>query len=111
TFLNAGFVETCLVDAVAAEPGTRHAVLVMSSVNAVDSTALERLERAAEALRAGGVTLHLCDVKGPVGDAFRRAGFDRHLGDGRTFLSAHAAAQALAPDAADATPAPAAGTH
>jgi SulP family sulfate permease len=96
TFANAGFLESWLGNAVSEHPDVRHLVLVMSSVNTIDSTALERLERLLEALRETGVTLHLTDVKGPLMDRMQTTTLMRSLPPGQVFLSAHAAAEALA---------------
>jgi SulP family sulfate permease len=95
TFANAGFVESWLTTAVGERPDLRHLVLVMSSVNAIDSTGLERLERLAENLHEGGVTLHLTDVKGPLMD--RLVGTTLFTGAAPLglFLSAHEAARTL----------------
>lgn len=98
TFANAGFLESWLGNAVSEHPDVRHLVLVMSSVNTIDSTALERLERLLEALRETGVTLHLTDVKGPLMDRMQTTALMRSLPPGQVFLSAHAAAEALRKD-------------
>jgi SulP family sulfate permease len=39
-----------------------------SAVNAIDMSALESLEAINERLKAGGVTFHFSEVKGPVMD-------------------------------------------
>ena len=45
----------------------------MSAVNFVDATGLEMLRRLAAQLRNADVSLHLCEVKGPLRDQLRYA--------------------------------------
>ena len=65
-----------------------------SAVNEIDLSALESLEAINERLKAGGITLHLSEVKGPVMDRLNRSHF---LGEmsGRVFLSQNDAWTAL----------------
>ena len=64
------------------------------AVNAIDASALESLERIDARLRAGGLRLHLSEVKGPVMDRLAAAGLPQRL-SGQVFLSQHQAMQAL----------------
>ena len=95
TFANAAFLETLVNNELVAAGDIRHVILVLSSVNAVDSTALEVLERLAESSREAGVSLHLSDVKGPVMDRLEHSGLTRAIAPGQVFLSAHLAAEQL----------------
>jgi SulP family sulfate permease len=95
TFANASFTESLVNGELAAGGDIRHVILVLSSVNAVDSTALEVLERLAESSREAGVNLHLSDVKGPVMDRLGRSGLIKAIAPGEVFLSAHLAAEKL----------------
>jgi sulfate permease, SulP family len=95
TFANTAYLESVISAEVSGRPELEHVVLVMSSVNAIDSTAFETLERLFEALREAGVTVHLSDVKGPVMDRLQGTGFLKAMEPGRVFLSAHLAAKAL----------------
>ena len=79
----------------------RHLVLVMTAVNFVDTTGLEMLERLAARLERDGVTLHLCELKGPVRDQFDHVALDAWL-TGRVFRTTDDAFRALAGDAEDA---------
>jgi SulP family sulfate permease len=96
TFANAAFLESVVMNELATHPQVRHIVLVMSSVNAIDGTALATLERLAENAHEARVTLHLSDVKGPVMDRLRPTALLELLEPGKVFLSAHEAAEALA---------------
>lgn len=95
TFANTVYLESAISAEVSSRPELEHVVLVMSSVNAIDSTAFETLERLFGALREAGVTVHLSDVKGPVMDRLEGTGFLKAMEPGRVFLSAHLAAEAL----------------
>jgi SulP family sulfate permease len=69
-------------------------VLLCSAVNAIDMSALESLEAINERLKAGGVTFHFSEVKGPVMDYLNATGFLEIL-SGEVFLSQHWAQSAL----------------
>ena len=92
-----------VVDRVQAElahrPGTRHLVLVLSSVSHLDLTALDTLQRLQAELAVQGVVLHLAEVKGPVLDRLRHSPWLARLPE-PPFVSAHAAALALGQSAA-----------
>lgn len=93
-FGNAEAVAEQLLDAVTANPATRHLVLLMSSVSRVDVTALEMLLHLNETLQNRHVTLHLAEVKGPVQDHFEESALPAQL-SGEIFLTAYQAWQAL----------------
>ena len=94
-FPNARFLEDTINDAVAADPGLRHVVLLCSAVNVIDASALESLEHINHRLADVGIKLHLSEVKGPVMDRLQQSDFLDHL-SGRVFLSQFAADRALA---------------
>lgn len=96
-FANAEFLEEHLSNLVNAQPELRHLVLIGSSVNHIDTSALSVLEKMVPVLREAGVTLHLADIKGPVRDRLERSALPGLLGDGRIFSCAHEALNALSP--------------
>jgi SulP family sulfate permease len=93
-FVNARFLENLLQNRVVAGSPLRNVVLMMSSVNEVDFSALESLEAINMRLKEFGIGLHLSEVKGPVMDRLKRSHFLSDL-NGRVFLSQHEAWQAL----------------
>lgn len=95
-FPNARYLEERVSELVARHPQARHLVLMCSGINLIDASALESLETISERLRAGGIQLHLSEVKGPVMDGLRRASFLAHFG-GRVFLSQYEALATLDP--------------
>ena len=94
-FGNVAAVEKALDEALVAQADARHVVLVLSSVNLIDATALERLERMEETLRARKVMLSLAGVKGPVLDRLANTHLLAQL-DGRVFRFTHEAFKHLA---------------
>lgn len=85
-------------DELAARSDTRHLVLVLSAVNAIDTSALFGLGELNASLRQRGVLLHLAEVKGPVFDRLQHSTLLQAL-SGRLFLSAAMAWGELAPAA------------
>jgi SulP family sulfate permease len=76
-------------------PGTRDLVLVLSAVNAIDTSALFGLQELNAEVVRRGVRLHLAEVKGPVMDRLKHSTLLQAL-NGRLFLSAAMAWDELA---------------
>lgn len=93
-FANTRVLEDRIYDEVAKHPDLQHVVLMCSAVNSIDMSALESLEAINERLKAGGVTFHFSEVKGPVMDQLSATGFLDVL-SGEVFLSQHSAQSAL----------------
>ncbi|MDC1381329.1 sulfate permease [Octadecabacter sp.] len=93
-FANTRYLEDRIYDEVAKQPKLQHVVLMCSAVNTIDMSALESLEAINERLKAGGVTFHFSEVKGPVMDQLSATGFLEIL-SGEVFLSQHGAQSAL----------------
>lgn len=107
-FANARALEDRVNDAVAAQPGVRHVVLLCSAIGDIDASALESLEAIGRRLADASITLHLSEVKGPLMDRLRSTDFLQHL-TGQVFLThfqavAALAPELLAPEAADPEP-------
>jgi SulP family sulfate permease len=96
-FGNLEAVNARVEDELAAQPQARHLVLVLSAVNAIDTSALFGLLELNGALANRGVMLHLAEVKGPVLDRLRGSALLQAL-SGRLFLSTANAWDALARD-------------
>jgi SulP family sulfate permease len=79
----------------AAQSGARDLVLVLSAVNAIDTSALFGLLELNAALAQRGVRLHLAEVKGPVMDRLKESALLGCL-SGQLFLSTANAWDALA---------------
>jgi SulP family sulfate permease len=94
-FGNVEAVNERIEDELAAYPATRHLVLVLSAVNAIDTSALFGLGELNASLRQRGVLLHLAEVKGPVMDRLKHSTLLQAL-NGRLFLSAAMAWDELA---------------
>lgn len=96
-FANARPIESFILEQVAAKQAIEHVVLQCTAVNLIDTSALETIEQVMHRLDANGIKLHLSEVKGPVMDRLRSAGFAGHL-TGQVFLTQHQAMRALAPE-------------
>jgi SulP family sulfate permease len=94
-FGNIEAVTRRIEDALAAHGEARELVLVLSAVNAIDSSALFGLLDLNRVLARRHIRLHLAEVKGPVLDRLRASTLLREL-SGRLFLSTDDAPDALA---------------
>ena len=102
-FGNVEAVNERIDEELAAHAGTRHLVLVLSAVNAIDTSALFALVELNAALAQRGISLHLAEVKGPVMDRLRDSELLGKL-NGEVFLSAAKAWDRLAGSSAAGTP-------
>jgi len=94
-FGNVEAVNARIDEELAAHPGARHLVLVLSAVNAIDTSALFGLLELNHKLGARGIRLHLAEVKGPVMDRLKASKLFDQL-NGNVFLSTANAWDALA---------------
>jgi len=94
-FGNVEAVKARVEEELAAQPDARELVLVLSAVNAIDTSALFGLLELNTALAARGVRLHLAEVKGPVMDRLKASALPGCL-SGQLFLSTANAWDALA---------------
>jgi SulP family sulfate permease len=85
-FGNVEAVNARIEEELAARPATRHLVLVLSAVNAIDTSALFGLTELNALLRQRGIGLHLAEVKGPVLDRLTSSELLTTL-NGKIFLS------------------------
>lgn len=93
-FANVEPVRQRIDEELAAHPGTRDLVLVLSAVNAIDTSALFGLIELNSMLAGRGIGLHLAEVKGPVMDRLKDSALLESL-NGRVFLSTAMAWDAL----------------
>ncbi|MFA0813111.1 SulP family inorganic anion transporter [Microbulbifer epialgicus] len=93
-FSNISAVEDRLLVEVKRHPNLHDLVLILSSVNRIDSTAIERLQQINRDLLKRNICLHLAEVKGPVLDRLGRSKLLQEL-SGRVFLSSYIAELAL----------------
>jgi SulP family sulfate permease len=85
-FGNVEAVNARIDEELAQRPATRHLVLVLSAVNAIDTSALFGLAELNQLLRARGIGLHLAEVKGPVMDRLKASDLLATL-NGNVYLS------------------------
>ncbi len=87
-FTNARQLSGVVARQLDAHPDTKRVLLQMTPVNRIDLSGLEALRALQGVLLERGVRLDLSEVKGPVLDALRAAGWSRWF-QGRLFLSHH----------------------
>jgi SulP family sulfate permease len=85
-FGNVEAVNQRIEEELAARPATRDLVLVLSAVNAIDTSALFGLTELNQGLRHRGIGLHLAEVKGPVMDRLNASDLLARL-NGKIYLS------------------------
>ncbi len=90
-FANAAYLEDYVLRYVADHPDVEHFVLVCSSVNMIDASALETIESLHSRLRDAGVVMHLAAVKSTILRRLKAVDFIDKLEPGRLFGSAHEA--------------------
>jgi len=93
-FANVEPVRARIEEELAAHPDTRHLVLVLSAVNAIDTSALFGLMELNAMLKGRAIGLHLAEVKGPVMDRLKASTLLNEL-HGQVFLSTVMAWDAL----------------
>ncbi|MDQ2821540.1 MAG: SulP family inorganic anion transporter [Pseudomonadota bacterium] len=93
-FANVEPVRGKIEEELALHPTTRDLVLVLSAVNAIDTSALFGLIELNNMLIARGIGLHLAEVKGPVMDRLKQSDLLANL-HGQVFLSTAMAWDAL----------------
>lgn len=86
-FANIGLIESQILKTLSARKTIKHLLLVCNAVNHIDSHALHLLQRLVTRLHAMGVTIHFAEVKGPVQDRLRKAGFEQQLSARRFFFT------------------------
>jgi SulP family sulfate permease len=94
-FANTRYLEDFLLRMISDRPEVKHLILICSAINFIDASALETLESLILELRSAGVEFYMAEIKGPVMDELKRAGFIEFIGSERIFLSTHEAMNAL----------------
>jgi SulP family sulfate permease len=74
-FANANQIENRLNKIISQKKGTRHLLMVFSSISFIDTTGLEMLMRVCQTLETLNIKLHLSEVKGPVMDQLENSDF------------------------------------
>ena len=93
-FANSEVLQDTIESLVAAQPRTRHVLLVCSAINQIDATALGVLTDLESSLARRGIALLLSEVKGPVLDRLQKTSLGQNL-QGRVFLSTHQAFESV----------------
>ena len=92
SFANAEYFKDFILEKSEREGRNVEVVIVDgSSINGLDTTAIEALFSVAESLEEQGIELHFTGLIGPVREVVRRSGFHALLGDNKFHLAPHAA--------------------
>lgn len=94
-FANVNYIEDYALQRCADKPRVKHLVLILSSVNAIDESALEVIERLSYNLKEQGILLHLSNIKGIVLDQLRQSNLQQHIAPGKLFYTANDAMKTL----------------
>ncbi|SDZ85944.1 sulfate permease, SulP family [Thiothrix caldifontis] len=84
-FANTGYLEGKLLNNVAQKPNLKVLILDMESIDQVDSTGEEMLEKLADRLKFAGIEFYIARTKLRVYEAFQRSGLAKHIGEERFF--------------------------
>ncbi|MDQ5939961.1 MAG: hypothetical protein QG557_911 [Pseudomonadota bacterium] len=94
TFANINFIEEFIETQLHDAPKVKHIVLIFTSVNDIDTTALEALEQLNQSLKNRGVTLNFTEVKGFLLDKVKNSTLLLQL-NGQLFFDAQEAVSTL----------------
>ena len=84
-FANTGYLEGKLLNNVSQKPNLKVLILDMESIDQVDSTGEEMLEKLADRLKFAGIEFYIARTKLRVYEAFQRSGLAKHIGEERFF--------------------------
>jgi sulfate permease, SulP family len=96
SFTNINYIEDYFFAELQQRPTIKHIVLIFTSINDIDTTALEALENINKTLQVAGKTLNIAEAKGPVLDKLAKTDFLRHLNPGKSFFRIEDAVKELA---------------
>jgi sulfate permease, SulP family len=101
-FPNARFLEMKVNEIVASHPDLRNFILNCSAINSIDASGLESLKAINQRLNEGGISFHLCEVKGPIMDGLKKTILVEQL-KGRIHLTQYDAVHSIDPELAEGT--------
>jgi sulfate permease, SulP family len=84
-FVNAGYLEKRLVNAVADKPGLKVVILDIEAVDQIDTTGEEMLTHIFEWFREAGIDFYITRPKFKITEILKRTGFYDKLGDDHIF--------------------------
>jgi len=95
TFANIHSIEDYLETELKKKPNTRHVVLICTSVNDIDATALEALEHFNRSLQQAGKSLNISEAKRKVLVKLQKTDFLKQMQPGQVFARTEDAAKEL----------------
>jgi SulP family sulfate permease len=94
-FGNAEHFFAAVVSELKARPTVKQLVLDLSAVASMDSTGIQQFRLLLNTVRGMGVEVHLCSVKGPLRDIFRKFGIDRTIDSDHIHWDVHDAMDSI----------------
>ena len=93
-FANTRYLEELIFGLMAKKPKLEHVILMCATVNAIDLSALQIVEKINRVLDELGIKLHLSEVKGPIMDRLNRTSLIANI-SGSNYLSHNQAVEDL----------------
>ena len=84
-FANVSFFEDAILEAVAANPGAHHLLVVASGINELDASGEEVMRHVVQRLRDNGISVVFSGLKKQVVDVMRATGLLEHIGAGNLY--------------------------
>lgn len=96
SFMNAEFFRDFILEKSRQQrPDTRHVIIDGSSINMLDTTAIDSLISIIKTLRQWEMDLYLTGLKGPVRDMIHKSGFEEYLGSDHFLRTPHIAVKKI----------------
>ncbi|MEX2601093.1 MAG: sulfate permease [Balneolaceae bacterium] len=96
SFMNAEFFRDFILEKSRQQsPDTRHVIIDGSSMNMLDTTAIDSLISIIKTLRQWEMDLYLTGLKGPIRDIIHRSGFEEYLGSDHFHRTPHMAVKRI----------------
>ncbi|MGF1670480.1 MAG: SulP family inorganic anion transporter [Balneolaceae bacterium] len=96
SFINAEFFRDFILEkSEEQDKKTRYVIIDGSSINLLDTTAIDALISIIKTLRNWNMDLYLAGLKGPVRDIIEKSGFEKHLGSDHFCRTPHMAVKKI----------------
>lgn len=103
-FINTEYFQNYLMEQVSRHSNLKSLLLIASGINDIDSTGIDAIRTIKQQLAIHGIELYLSDLKRPVADRLKLAGFDESFFEDRVFQSVQQGMEVLTDRMADRSP-------
>lgn len=94
-FANMTFLENKLCERIGEQPQAKWIILDFSGVNSIDAVAIHSLEEIMKSCQKGKIDFLFANIKGPVMDLLKRAGWDKKYGNNLKYQYVKQALEAI----------------